>query len=180
MTIVSLMKKTEIHIEQGDALAHLMPFLEGKVFHVSRVSNWQGIEVIGKILPNENGELETSFGSSSNSYFKNKGCVSVFDYRNIHEEKPQEHMHKCRPTKPLTPEEGIVIFVLREECYDKLVLWDGWKQGDLRQMVVPHVEAGFPGAIELSQIEEAIFVTMDETESTQLVKALRSFRNAQG
>jgi hypothetical protein len=168
------MKKTEIHIEQGNVLEYLMSFIKGKVFHVSRVSNWKSIEDVGKILPNRNGELETSFGSSDNSYFKNKGCVSVFDYRNIHGEKPQEHMHKCRPTKPLTPEEGIVIFILKEECHDKLVLWDEWKQGDMGQMVVPYIEAGFPGAIELSQIEEALFVTMDETECTQFMKALRS------
>ena len=166
------MKKTEIHIEQGDVLEYLMPFIKGKVFHVSRVSNWQSIRVIGKILPNKNGELKTSFGSSSNSYFKNKGCVSVFDYRNIHEEEPQEHMYKCSPTSPLTPEEGIVIFILKEKFYNKLVLWDGWKQDDLRQMVVPHVEAGFPDAIELSQIGEALFVTMDETESTCVFRIL--------
>ncbi|MGA9665978.1 MAG: hypothetical protein WCE23_11610 [Candidatus Binatus sp.] len=154
------MKKTKIHLDQGDPLEQLMPRIKGKVFHVSKARNWPNIEFIGRILPNENGELETSFGSSSNSYFKNKRCVSVFDYRNIHEAEPKKHIHKCRPTKPLTPEEGIVIFVLGQESYDKLEPWDGWSHGDTRQMVVPYIEAGYPGAIELSQIEELIFVTV--------------------
>ena len=166
------MNKTGIHIKRGDAFKQLMPRIEGKVFHVSKMSNWPSIEKLKKILPNRNGKLETTFGSSTNSYFKNKNCVSVFDYRKINEEEPQEHIHKCRPTKPLTPEDGIIIFVLGKEYHDKLMAWDGWKQDDLRQMVVPHVEAGYPGAIELSQIEEAIFVTIDENENSILSKAL--------
>ena len=174
------MKITKIHIEKGDALQQLLPNIEGKVFHVSKSKNWPMIEELGKIIPNENGELETSFGSSKNSFFKNKGCVSVFDYRNINEDKPQEHAYKCSPTSPLTPEEGIVIFVLREESYSTLISWEGWKQEDLSQMVVPHVEAGYPGAIELSLIDEIIFVTMDKNESSGLARLLRSMNNGPG
>ena len=176
---VRLMKTTKIHIEKGDALQQLMPILEGKVFHVSKSKNWPKIEELEKIIPNENGDLETSFGASRNSFFKNKDCVSVFDYRNIHEDKPQEHMYKCRPTAPLTPEEGIVIFVLSETTYSNLIPWEGWKQEDLSQMVVPYVEAGYPGAIELSLIDEVIFVTMDENESSGLANLLRSMNNVQ-
>ena len=105
---VGPMKLTEIHIEQGDALQQLMPVLEGKVFHVSKLKNLSKIRELGKILPNESGNLETSFGSSKKSLFRNKSCVSVFDYRNIHAENSQKHMYKCLPTAPLTPEEGIV------------------------------------------------------------------------
>jgi hypothetical protein len=158
------MKTIKIHIEKGDALQQLMPILEGKVFHVSKSKNWTKIEKLGKIIPNENGDLETSFGSSRNSFFKNKGCVSVFDYRNIHEDKPQEHIWKCEPTSPLTPEGGIVIFVLSEETYSKLIPSEGLKEEDFNQMVVPYVEAGYPGAIELSLINEVIFVTLDEID----------------
>lgn len=173
------MKKTEIHIEKGGPLQQLMPAPEGKVFHVSKFKYWPKIEKHGKIIPNKNGDLETSFGSSKNSFFKNKDCVSVFDYRNIHDDKPQEHMDKCRPTKPLSPEEGIVIFVLSEETYSSLITWENWKREDLRQMVVPYVEAGYPGAIEVALIDEMIFVTLDEAESFGLVKLLKLINNDQ-
>ena len=90
------MKISRIHIEKGDdALELLRPIIEGKVFHVSKSKFWTKIEETGKIISNINGNLETSFGSSNNSYFKKKGCVSVFDYRNIHNNKFQKHMYKC-------------------------------------------------------------------------------------
>ena len=174
------MKTSQIHIEKGDALEQLMPILEGKAFHVSKSKFWAKIEKQGKIIPNVNGDLGTSFGSSGNSYFKNRGCVSVFDYRNIHDDKPQEHMYKCRPTSPLTPEEGIVVFILKKEAHSKLIPWAGWKQEDLKQMIVPYVEAGYPGAIELSLVDELVFVTIEENESHGLAKLLKELNNVQG
>lgn len=88
-------------------------------------------------------------------------------------------MYKCRPTAPLTSEEGIVIFVLSEATYSKLIPWEGWKQEDLGQMVVPHIEAGYPDDIELSLIDEVIFVTMDENESFGLSKLLKSMNRVE-
>jgi len=166
------MHSLRIHLEQGDALEQLMPLIEGNVFHVSKLTNWMEIKAAGKIVPNKHGELKTSFGSFKNSYFKNKGCVSVFDYRNIHEEEPQKHKYKCNPTAPLKPNVGIIIFILPEGTYSNLASWTGWKEGDLNQMVVPHIEAGYQGAIDLSLIETIIFVTTQEPESSSIVKVL--------
>ena len=129
-----------------------MDILEGKVFHVSLTSNWAKIRESGEILSNNENALETTFGSSSNSYFKNKGCVSVFDYRRIHDEKPQKHIHKCRPTRPLVDGKGITIFILKSEVYGRLMTWENWKNEDLRQMVVPHVEAGYPCPLPTNQL----------------------------
>jgi hypothetical protein len=98
----SMFEISRIHIESGDPLDKLMCYLEERVFHVTKACHWPEINASGEISPNNNGELETSFGFSENSYFKNNGCVSVFDYRNIYKEKPQQHMYKCHPTKPLT------------------------------------------------------------------------------
>ena len=166
------MKQRSIHIENGDPLEKLMDILDRKVFHVSLTSNWAKISKSGKIIPNIDNTHETTFGSSSNSYFKNKGCVSVFDYRNIHDEEAQKHIHKCCPTRPLLDGKGITIFILKPETHACLITWKNWKNEDLRQMIVSYIEAGYPGAISLDSIEEVIFVTMKEDQNS-LASALR-------
>lgn len=143
------MKVSRLHIDSGDPLDKLMSHLEGKVFHVTKQDNWTRIKSSGEIKPNTRGDLETSFGSSSNSYFKNKDCVSVFDYRKIHEDKPKEFIRRCRPTKPLSEESGIAIIIFKPDIYSKLLLWEDWKTADVKQMVVPYLEAGHPGAYRL-------------------------------
>jgi hypothetical protein len=150
---------SRIHIESGDPLDKLMCYLEGRVFHVTKEFHWPEINASGEISPNNNGELETSFGSSKNSYFKNNGCVSVFDYRNIYGEEPQKHMYKCHPTNPLSADSGIAILIFKPEIYPKLKSWEGWRDGDQRQVVVPYVEAGFFGSISLALVEKVIIVT---------------------
>ncbi|HEC26682.1 MAG TPA: hypothetical protein ENI67_04650 [Gammaproteobacteria bacterium] len=154
-----------------------MSHLEGNVFHVTKQDNWVKIESSGEIKPNINDDLETSFGSSSNSYFKNKGCVSVFDYRKIHEDKHKEFIGKCRPTIPLSEESGIAIIIFKPDIYPKLLLWDNWKTEDGRQMVVPYLEAGHPGPIPLVLVEKAILVTVTEDPNSLAVIMRRGLSN---
>lgn len=163
-------QECHIHIESVDPLDKLMCYLEGRVFHVTKACHWPEINTSGEISPNNNGELETSFGFSENSYFKNNGCVSVFDYRNIYEEKPQQHMYKCHPTKPLSADSGIAILIFKPEIYPKLRSWVEWRDGDQRQMVVPYIEAGFFGSIPLALVEKVIIVTMSEDKISEAVR----------
>jgi hypothetical protein len=165
---------TRIHIESGDPLDKLMSYLEGKVFHVTKECYWPKINASGEISPNNNGELKTSFGFSKNSYFKNKGCVSVFDYRNIYGEEPQKHMHKCRPTNPLSADSGIAILIFKPEIYPKLRSWKEWRKEDLSQMVIPHLEAGYFGSIPLSLVEKVIIVTISEDQNSLVVMLRKS------
>lgn len=140
----------------------LMGYLEGNLFHVTRKCNWDKIKACGEICPNINGEFEPSFGNYENSYYKNKGCVSVFDYRNIYEKKAKRHRYKCLPTDPLSPDSGIAILLFKPEIEQKLLLWDDVKNKDYSQTVVPYVEAGHHGSISLSLVEKIIIVTMSE------------------
>ena len=65
-------------------LRHSAPFgavrsrLEGRVFHVSRLSNLDPILTSGEIRPNQDATFATTFGSSSNSFFRNRGCVEAY------------------------------------------------------------------------------------------------------
>ncbi|MCP4261228.1 MAG: hypothetical protein GY774_27530 [Planctomycetes bacterium] len=155
------MKKSYINIDKTKSREELMPLLEGHVFHVTKARFDHDIENCGKIVPNISGSLESSFGSSRNSYFRNMGCVSVFDFRKINDEEPVKHLHKCAPWSPLSKSEPISIYIFNAAIHDNLISWIGWKSSDLRQMVVPYIEAGHKGPIDLSVVDQIIYVSTE-------------------
>ena len=82
-------------------------------------------------------------------------------------------MDKCPPTEPLSADSGIAILLFKPEIYPKLLSWEGCRNEDLRQMVVPYVEAGYFGPIPISLIEKVIIVTKSE-DPNSLVAMLRN------
>jgi len=70
----------DLHFKRDRVYKDLLPRLKGRVFHVTRRSVLDQIHKDGYILANQQGQRETAFGSSQ-SYFRKRGCVSLFDYR---------------------------------------------------------------------------------------------------
>jgi len=73
--------ETEIDRLESESFADIEATLEGRVFDVTLREFFSRILVAGVIVPNQDGALPTTFGSSANSFFRNRGCVSVFDFR---------------------------------------------------------------------------------------------------
>lgn len=150
------MIKTLIRME---AYEKLMPTLKGRVFHVTPSANMQAIEHSGAILPNQNSEWDSLYGNSVNGFFRLKGCVSFFDYRNYGTKEWEAHAHKCTPTQILRHANSISILFLCESQFDKLETWKKWREEEKwSQRVVPHIEAGYPGPVKLEYISEQLVV----------------------
>ncbi|RJX30946.1 MAG: hypothetical protein C4516_09430 [Oxalobacter sp.] len=136
----------------------LLPYLSGKVFHVTLASNWDDITAVGKLLVNTSDRL-SPFGNTVNGYFRFKGCVSFFDYRAYGSAEWEDHSYKCLPTLPLEAQSHILVLFLSQSEHHKLRSWEGWKQDQLwSYRVVPYVECGYPGSVELSAIQEVLHV----------------------
>lgn len=155
---MSLPEPTELVRVEGESVTDIEDILEGKVFHVTLLSNWNLIRTSGSILPNPAGLLPTTFGSS-NSFFRARGCVSVFDYRAKPPEGPIDYRHRCHPLQPAQPDTpGVAILILHPDIYPKLLSWELCRNEVMcREQVVPYVEAGHPGPIPASLIEQLIF-----------------------
>ena len=161
------MKVSSKHIENGNAFNELLPLLAGKVFHVTKENNWLQIESSQIILPTPDiDKHERTFGTKS--YFQQRNCVCLFDYRNFYEEKQQNHYYKCLPTKPLEDEHPIRILFLNQAYYNKLIpyKYSEWKTNGIGTNVVPYVETGFEGGVPLNYIEEALKVTITEDKNS--------------
>lgn len=163
---MSLPVPTELVRVEGEPIADIEDILEGKVFHVTSLPNWNLIRQSGFILPNPDGLLPTTFGSH-NSLFRKRGCVSVFDYRVKPPEDPINYRHRCDPLQPAQPDTpGIAILFLHPDVYPKLLSWELCRDEVMyRERVVPYVEAGHPGPISISLVERVVYFRRTENPS---------------
>ncbi len=138
--------------------------LMGKVLHITTLEAFKEIKQSGFIYPNEDDSYFSPFGST-NGYFKNKGCVSFFDYRT--QLKHEEYIFKCLPTKIFEYSKVMVIFELSHNRYDYLISWREWdREKAFLQKVVPYVEVGLKGAVELKYIDNIIMIERPDTYVT--------------
>jgi len=161
--------------------ADIEAMLEGQVFHVTKRAYWEAILKAGRLEPNTDYAFPTTFGSSSNSFFRNLGCISVFDYRTPPTEETEDFRYRCYPLQAAEPgTDGIAIMIFNPSIYDVLIPWTRWKEhGDLKQMVVPYVEAGHPGPISTDKIDKLIYVRFEEAPNS-LAAILRKSRETAG
>lgn len=149
---------------ETESLSDIEVLLEGAVFHVARREHWPAIEASGALLPNPDRSLPTTFGSSANSFFRNRGCICLFDYRAPPDDTIREYRRRCYPFQPAAPgNAGVAILVLNQSVHGELLPWTLWKEaGALDQMVVPHVEAGYPRPIPLRLVDRMILLRVEE------------------
>ena len=173
------MKVTEYVRLETESLDDITALLEGRVFHVTKRSNFDSIRSDGEIKANGDGTLETTFGYE-NAFFPKRDCVSLFDYRL---EPPDETFRmRLSPFKPAQSNprsDGIAILFLKPEAYAALIPWTRCKEEDSSEMIVPYVEAGYSGSISIDLIDEVIFLEIKEVPnslSAQLRKAHRAAR----
>lgn len=149
---------------ETESLDDLEKYLQGHVFHVTRLAYLPSIVECGEIRANCDGALPTTFGFSDNAFFRNRNCVSLFDYRSEPTEEIKELRSRCDPFRPaFPPNGGIAILILRPSAYEGLIPWTRWRDENAsREMVVPQVETGYPGPLLLRLVAEIISLEITE------------------
>jgi hypothetical protein len=158
------MRELELHLSTHQSLADFEASLEGCVFHVTDRAHWSAILSCNAIIPNTGGQLRTTFGFSRNSYFRNRGCVSLFDYRQPPDDEIRFSRSKCWPLQPEARfTSGLTFAFLSDQSYARLIPWTSWSlDGAPQEMIVPHIEVGHPGPIPLELIERVTHLLVDE------------------
>jgi hypothetical protein len=167
---------------ETESLDDLEEYLQGHVFHVTRLAYLPAILKSCEILSNCDGTLPTTFGSSSNGYFRNRDCVSLFDYRPAPTEEIEGFRRRCYPFQPASPcIGGIAILILQPAAYEDLVPWTLWQDEKAWcEMIVPHVEVGYPGPLHLRLMMKIMSVEIKEDPAESLAARLRTIRKATG
>jgi hypothetical protein len=146
--------------------------LEGHVFHITRLAYLPSIIECGEIRPNADGALPTTFGSSKNAFFRNRNCVSLFDYRLAPTDEIKDFRRRCYPFTPARPPNGpIAVLILHPKVCSVLIPWTKWKEEEAwSEIIVPYIEAGYPGPLPLRLVAEII--SIQRTEDPQSYAAM--------
>ncbi len=160
-------RKLEIDYRECEDL--LLPLLMEKVFHVTSASNYEKIIKSGQILPNTKNQRPYNQGSD-NSCFNELGCVSLVDLRNICIDKINEGLDKYRFVNPPHTDNNPIFLVLLAEVCGSLIPWNecNKRSMNVKNQVVPYIEAGHIGPIELHDIDFVLKVSIERKTSTKL------------
>jgi hypothetical protein len=124
---------------------------------------YEGIVAEGAILSNRDGRLGNTFPQSASSYGRKRGCVCLFDLRDISD----EHLFGCDRNgtvgaldkfyflNPGPFANNPVFLVLDEALHGGLIPWTA---GNPPEMRIPFVEAWHLGQIELAKVQKVIDV----------------------
>jgi hypothetical protein len=146
----------------------VLPLLIRRVFHVTNAMAFSSILLDGAIKANMAGELTFSCGQSENSFFRKRGYVSVCDLRSVSDAQISESLMKYNFLNPSLGKDTNVYLFLRSACFDHLLTWRIWhEEKAYTDMVVPHIEAGYPGEIGLNLIESALYVDVENRPITK-------------
>ena len=133
--------------------------IRGRVAHITCARNLRSIRKRG-ILGNADGTLSSGCGFASNSYFRLRNHVSLFDGRTCPPDVFANEWMKCGPHLALSScSYRIAILFLHANSYSALVPWTAWKDEEAwSQKIVPHIECGHPAPVPPSAIEEVVVV----------------------
>lgn len=157
------MIETALRVYYRDLEKVLLPQLSNRVFHVTTEGAVPQIISEGVIRSNADGRFSFTFRQSENSYFRKRNCVSVFDLRSATPEQIDDSLGKYYFLSPSFAENHPVYLFLNASCFDRLVPWIRWKEESAwSDMVIPYVEAGYPGDLDFGLIDEILRLDIDQ------------------
>lgn len=156
--------KCSRYIRRQTQLDDLFARLEGQVFHVTNLAYLTDILRAGCISPNVDRSLPSTFGYLTNGFFRNRGCVSLFDYRPEPTEEIRSFRFGCSPIQAALPGRGpAAILIFNHKISEHLIPWTRWqKEQAWGEMIVPHVETGFSGDLPTHFVDEIISLAIIE------------------
>ncbi len=145
----------------------IFEIVKGSIFHITPWYNTEGILKSGAINNNSQKKYKSPWRVGSNGYYRERKCVSFFDYRYYDSPEFKDNEFKCNLTKFLCPDSHkSSIFILSEYEYPKLKTWDDVKDAGCGYIIVPYIEAGYPFHVDLSVIDTHFIVEMHESYFT--------------
>ncbi|MCG7500208.1 hypothetical protein MHO82_25505 [Vibrio sp. Of7-15] len=143
-----------------DGFEDFIELMKGKVFHTTTQESFESIVTDGGLIANISGDRPSVFGNS-NGFFRLRGCISFFDYRELSDARVSEHLYKCVPTRIADDHKIMVVLVLSHEAYPDLESWISWsEEGAYSLKVVPRIEIGYPNFVPLGMISEVLTVSI--------------------
>ncbi len=156
-------------LHEQDVDSFVLPYLRGRLFHVTTYANYQAILSSGALEPNRD-RTRKGHLTNPNSYGFKNGLVSIFDFRAADDATinfTRERYNFCRYDESFR----CVHLLLNEDCLvdDLIPNRVGMESGNL---YIPRTECWFPYDIPVEWMTVALVSTVVEiSEITSVVLA---------
>ena len=151
----------EIQCPEADLEKIVLPHLQGTVFHLTTLRNYQSILKDALIRHNQNGNLTSPFPFEKH-FGSNRGYVCLFDLRNTTPEQIQNALvGSLHFLDPFDDDTDVVYLFVSPRLYGKLITNEKAPAllGDRRkEMWIPEVECWHEGDIPIDLIERVLVV----------------------
>lgn len=166
------MKLTAGHQELEQCL---MPYLRGKVFHVTTTSAAAKIISSGALKLNTAGRFAQSSKQSGCGYFAVQGCISMCDLRAVTDRQIDAARDKFDFFNPPHAKDEPVFFFLREEFFACLQYPpDVRHESAAGTIFVPDIEVGYPGELPVDQLDaDVLYVTVKRPTPSPRLQAIK-------
>lgn len=162
-------------ISNEDLRARLLPELRERVFHVTTHPALELIVRSEAVMVNPP-DHPTVTKWPYDFYFRSVGCLSLCDLRGLNEEKIDEALGAYYFLDPRGGESPPAFLFLSPDRFRTVISYQkAISRGALAKMIVPHIEAGFPGDLKLASIEEVLIVDVVRPPPGPHLQALRKF-----
>lgn len=154
------MKTIKLICKEDELEKKLLPQLVGKVFHVTNLEGFKGIQKSQAIEVNKDEKFYYRHGQSQKSYGIKRGYICLVDLRNqkINDATLKDALTRYYFLSPHDKKEEF-FFVLKPHLCPKLVSWKkANKDVKYKEVWVPYIECWYPENIKLEEIEEIIEV----------------------
>ena len=147
-----------ITLNKADLREKLLPKLRERVFHVTTQEAWPSIETSGRVLVSPPDCLT----QWENAGLRCIGHVSLCDLRSLEfeEEDLQHGLAKYYFLDPRRNSRGPVFLFLRRYAIQDIATYRQLrdKVNSLGKLIVPFIEAGYPGDLSLAKIADVLVV----------------------
>ena len=145
-----------ITLNQSDLREKLLPKLVERVFHVTTQEAWPCIERSGRVLVSP----PDSVIRWENAGLRCIGHVSLCDLRSLEKADLEHGLEKYPFLDPRRNSRGPVFLFLRRRAIEDIGAYRDLKDrvNRLGKLIVPFIEAGYPGDLSLAKIADVLVV----------------------
>ena len=145
-----------ITLNKTDLREKFLPKLRERVFHVTTQEAWPRIERSGRVLVSPP-DWVTRW---ENAGLRSIGYVSLCDLRSLDEEDLEHGLQKYHFLDPRRNSRGPVFLFLERRAIENIATYQQLKDkvNSLGKLIVPFIEAGYPGDLSLARIADVLLV----------------------
>jgi len=152
----------KIECEHSEIEQVMLPLLRGRVFHVTKEENFEGIRRSGWIVSNQQARLAFTPRQPESSYGCKRGWVSLYDLSDPTDGEIKEALIRHWFLRTIRHESPHVYLIVAESTWSSLISCKrASREVGGKEFFIPFVEAWYPGDMPLELVTDSLLVRVN-------------------